>query len=69
MSELKTYVLSRMMYDPTQDPVALIDGFLAAYFGAGAVHIRKYLDTMHASVTATGCEDPDTSRFIRNPHL
>ena len=50
---LKDYVLANMMWDPTQDPDALISEFLIGYYSElGAPFVRKYMDTMHAAVSA-----------------
>ena len=49
---LKDYVLASMMWDPTQDPDALISEFLIGYYSElGAPFVRKYMDTMHAAVS------------------
>ena len=41
-----------MMWDPTQDPDALISEFLIGYYSElGAPFVRKYMDTMHAAVS------------------
>eukprot|EP00040_Diaphanoeca_grandis_P040881 m.262228 g.262228 ORF g.262228 m.262228 type:complete len:773 (+) comp44826_c0_seq1:107-2425(+) len=54
MNELKDFILSRMMWDPTLNDSLLIDEFLTGYYGAEAGPlVRIYLDTMHESVQAT----------------
>ena len=53
---LKDYVLANMMWDPTQDPDALISEFLIGYYSElGAPFVRKYMDTMHAAVSLSPC--------------
>ena len=44
--ELKAYLLSKLMQDPYMDYEAQMNGFLAAYYGAGWQHIRSIIDTM-----------------------
>ena len=53
---LKDYVLASMMWDPTQNPDALISEFLIGYYSElGAPFVRKYMDTMHAAVSTHTC--------------
>ena len=45
-----------MMWDPTQNPDALISEFLIGYYSElGAPFVRKYMDTMHAAVSTLTC--------------
>jgi len=50
MSELRAWVLAQLLWNPQQDGRALINEFLAGYYGpAAAPHLRRYLDLMHAA--------------------
>jgi len=55
--ELKDYLASTMMWDPTQDDRQVISTFLTAYYGQAAPFVRLYMDTMHGSIA-------DTSYFM-----
>ena len=46
-AELKSYVLSELLWDPTVDVNLLINRFLAAYYGEAAVFIREYFNILH----------------------
>ena len=56
MDALKTFLVGRLMWEPTLDPDALIEQFLTGYFGpAAAPFVRQYLDIFNASATECGC--------------
>jgi hypothetical protein len=46
MAELKAWVIAQMLWDPNQDPDALVDEFLKGYYGAASGPIREYLKLM-----------------------
>jgi hypothetical protein len=51
MSELKDFVLSQLMFDPSLDAERLISQFLVGYYGERAsIFVRQYMDTMHSAV-------------------
>ena len=50
LSELRSYVSAKMLWDPTNDPEALIASFIDGYYGAKAApHMREYIDIVHES--------------------
>ena len=53
-AELRCYVLAKLAWDPESDVEALIDEFLAGYYGASAPHLRAYIDLLHEEVLASG---------------
>ncbi|HEY3283595.1 MAG TPA: DUF4838 domain-containing protein, partial [Armatimonadota bacterium] len=58
MSEMRSWVLARLLWNPDQDDSKLIDELLAGYYGAPAAKpIRAYLDLMHKATGSTyvGC--------------
>ena len=62
MAELKNYVLSQMLWDPSQDPAVLIDEFLLGYYGpTGAAFVRAHLDNMQRAVQTAGCNSTANS--------
>ncbi len=51
LPELRSWLLARLLWDPQQDDSALIDEFLAGYYGQQAApFIREYLDLMRRSL-------------------
>ncbi len=46
-SELKAWVLAKLMWNPDQDFDRLLDRFLAGYYGAAAPFVREYIDALH----------------------
>ena len=47
MHQLKAYLLARLLWDPHANADAIIDEFLAGYYGAAAGPMRRYIDAMH----------------------
>jgi hypothetical protein len=58
MSELRNYVASNLLWDPTRDGKKLIEEFVALHYGKAAPPIQRYLDFAHARVLASG-KHPD----------
>lgn len=54
LSELRNYVISRLLWDPTQQGERLIDEFLALHYGKAAPAIRRYVDLVHDTAQASG---------------
>jgi hypothetical protein len=48
LREIKTWVLGKLMQDPYQDDLALIDTFCAGYYGPAGQQVRAYLDLLLA---------------------
>ena len=42
--ECRAWVLAHLMWDPSMDEWALIDEFLAGYYGSAAKYVRAYID-------------------------
>lgn len=62
MTELRAWVISRLLWDPALDAWALVDEFLHLYYGAAAPFLRAYLDQLHAPARRGGghiCLDQD----------
>jgi len=53
-SELRSYMLSKLLWDPYTDTDALMDDFLNGYYGAAGLPIRNYIDEMRAAVLDAG---------------
>lgn len=54
MSALRTWVLSRLAWDPTLDVDKTVQAFLRGYYGPAARHIDAYMRTLWASKEANG---------------
>lgn len=50
---VKYWLLTHLLEDPTLDQDTLVDDFLAGYYGAAAGPLREYLDFAHTVVQAT----------------
>jgi len=53
-SELRSYLLARLLWDPGADADAVMDEFLAGYYGPAAPHLRRYIDAQRAALERTG---------------
>lgn len=53
-AELRTYLLTKLLWDQDFDVDAGIDEFLAAYYGPAASVLREYIDTMYKALTDAG---------------
>ena len=52
--ELRNYLMSRMMWDPTQDGRQLMDEWLDLHYGRAAPPIRRWIDRLHERAVASG---------------
>lgn len=64
---LRGYVISRLLWNPRQPVWPIVDEFLAAYYGAAAPFVRRYLDIFHGKIRQDlalhpSLYDPPTSR-------
>jgi hypothetical protein len=53
-SELKTYLISRLLWNPEIKADSVITDFMNGYYGPAAPFIRTYLDTLEGEVMKTG---------------
>ena len=53
-SELKSYLLARLLWDPKTDVEALTDDFLRGYYGPAGTFIRQYLDALRRALVRSG---------------
>lgn len=53
-AELRTYLISKLLWNPEANADTLINDFLRGYYGAAAVHIRKYIDEMRNALLQSG---------------
>ncbi len=55
-SDLRSYVITSLIWDPSQDANTLIDEFLTLYYGKAAGPIRDWIDLFHKQAIASGSE-------------
>ncbi|MGD9549094.1 MAG: DUF4838 domain-containing protein [Candidatus Krumholzibacteriia bacterium] len=53
-SELRTYLIAKLLWNPDTDADAVIDDFLAGYYGDAAPFLRRYIDLMHDRLEESG---------------
>lgn len=47
MSELKAYLMTKLMWDPSRDAKAIVDEFVTGVYGPAAPQINAWLDLLH----------------------
>ncbi len=50
MALLRSYLISKLMWDPSLDENTVIDEFLNGYYGAAGKYIRQYIDSMQEAL-------------------
>jgi len=53
-SELKSYFLARLLWDPKTDVDAVTDEFLDGYYGRAGRPLRRYIDALHDALGRSG---------------
>lgn len=53
-AELRTYLIAKLLWDPEISVDSVIDDFCRGYYGKAAPFIRRYIDTMHDALEASG---------------
>jgi alpha-L-fucosidase len=53
-AELRSYLIAKLLWNPYIDVDWVIDDFLRGYYGGAAPFIRRYIDTMHDALAASG---------------
>ena len=68
MAELRAWLVAKLLWDPYQDPEALIEDFTDGYYGPAGRHIRGYLDVIHDAVEISGdwlsLSSPPDAQFL-----
>ena len=55
-SELKSYLLARLLWDPRTDVDAVMDDFLDGYYGKAGPFVRRYIDALRAALERSGAK-------------
>lgn len=53
-SELKSYLLAKLLWNPDADASEIISKFTDGFYGAAGIWIRKYIDHMQSEILKTG---------------
>ncbi|QMU27529.1 DUF4838 domain-containing protein [Adhaeribacter radiodurans] len=53
-AELRSYLISKLLWDPNQNVDVLMDDFLQGYYGAAAKPIRTYINEMREALQKSG---------------
>ena len=53
-SELRSYMIAKMLWDPYQDAEKIMDDFLAGYYRSAAPFIKQYIESMHDELERSG---------------
>jgi hypothetical protein len=55
-SELKNYLLARLLWNPKSDGGRVVEEFLEGYYGAAAPWIAKYIEGLEAALSQSGAK-------------
>jgi hypothetical protein len=73
LADLKSYLLAKLMWDPTRKAQPIIDDFLAGVYGKAAPFVGKWIDLIHASGRAMQSHariyDPPTAPYLTDETL
>jgi hypothetical protein len=53
-AELRAYLIAKLLWNPDIDVDAVMDDFLRGFYGDAAPFLRRYIDTMHDALAASG---------------
>jgi len=53
-AELRSYIISRLLWNPDENVDTVMNDFLRGYYGAGAGPIRQYIDEMREALLVSG---------------
>ncbi len=71
-SEIRAWVLAKLLWNPERDGNVLAREFVAGYYGPAAPFVQRYIDQLHDAAEATGhymtCYDAE-SPFLTYPLL
>jgi len=54
MAPLRTYILAKVLWDPSYNTDKAIDEFVTAYYGKAGPYLRRYIDLVHAPFKGDG---------------
>ncbi|MBW6460409.1 MAG: DUF4838 domain-containing protein [Bacteroidales bacterium] len=62
-SELRSYLIAKLLWDPYQDADKIMDDFIVGYYRSAAPFIKQYIEFMHDELERSG----DDLRIFGNP--
>ena len=60
MAELKTYLITKLLWDPSLNATALVHEFISLYYGAAAPMMQRYIDSF-AEAAAPSAKYPESA--------
>jgi hypothetical protein len=51
-SELRSYLISKLLWNPESNPDEIINDFMFGYYGRSGKFVRQYFDFLHQQITA-----------------
>ncbi|MBC8443133.1 DUF4838 domain-containing protein [PVC group bacterium] len=66
-SDVRAWVLARLLWNPKLDGDALVREFVAGYYEDAAPYVQKYIDRLHDTAEESGCYMPCFDR--KSPYL
>jgi hypothetical protein len=64
MAELKTYVITKLLWDPTLNDTALIEEFIAGYYGPAGNSVQEYVDAFAEAAGPSAGGTGEERRFL-----
>lgn len=65
LSDLRNYLISRLLWNPELKGDALVDEFLSLHYGAAAAPIRQYIQLVHDEAEANGKHQNCSGKLAR----
>ncbi len=53
-AEMRTWLVSKLMWDPSRDTEELMQEFLEDYYGAAAPYLYRYIKVMEGALIGSG---------------
>ena len=68
--ELKSWVIAKLLWNPYQDTMALVEDFIRGYYGAAAEKVLEYFNLLQSRLDASpeshfGIYDPPRTEYLR----
>jgi hypothetical protein len=64
-AELRSYVISRLLWNPDCDVEAVIDVFVSGYYGRAGTMVRRYFDLLYSRITPETHMHIETQNYPR----
>lgn len=64
LAELKTYIITKLLWDPTTNDTALIEEFVSGYYGAAGPSVQEYVDAFAEAAGPSAGGTGEERRFL-----